>query len=111
MVVGFSSVLKNVGSMNNRGVELEISADVFKDSQIRWNTGLALSHNRNKVTKLYGGQDIISGTTILRECESYYSLWTREWAGVDPETGEEQWVLNSKNEAESLKKELTKCSK
>ena len=48
MVVGFSSGLKNVGSMNNRGVELDISADVFKDSQIRWNTGLALSHNRNK---------------------------------------------------------------
>ena len=108
MVVGFSSVLKNVGSMNNRGVELDISADVFKDSQIRWNTGLALSHNRNKVTKLYGGQDIISGTTILREGESYYSWWTREWAGVDPETGEEQWVLNTQNEDGSLNKELTK---
>ena len=108
MVVGFSNVLRNVGSMNNKGVELDISADVFKNSQVKWNTGLALSHNKNKVTKLYGGKDIISGSSILREGESYYSWWTRQWAGVDPETGEEQWVLNTQNEDGSLNKELTK---
>lgn len=32
----------------------------------------------------------------------------REWAGVDPQTGEEQWVLNTQNKDGSLNKELTK---
>ncbi|WP_353938219.1 SusC/RagA family TonB-linked outer membrane protein, partial [Bacteroides acidifaciens] len=108
MVVGFKNMLKNVGEMTNRGVELDINVDVFKHSQVRWNTGLALSHNSNKVSKLYGGKDIIDGTSIIREGESYYSWWSREWAGVDPETGEEQWVLNTKNEDGTLNKDLTK---
>ena len=108
MMTGFSSILKNVGEMQNKGVELDINVDVFKHSEVKWTTGLNLSHNSNKVKKLYGGKDIISGTSILREGESYYSWWNREWAGVDPETGEEQWVLNTVNEDGSLNKELTK---
>ena len=108
MAVGFKTMLKNVGEMTNRGVELDINVDVFKHTQVKWNTGLALSHNSNKVSKLYEGKDIIDGTSIIREGESYYSWWSREWAGVDPETGEEQWVLNTKNEDGSLNKGLTK---
>ena len=108
MVVGFKTMLKNVGEMTNKGVELDINVDVFKHTQVKWNTGLALSHNSNKVSKLYEGKDIINGTSIIREGESYYAWWSREWAGVDPATGEEQWVLNTKNEDGSLNKELTK---
>ena len=108
MTVGFSSMLKNVGEMKNQGVEVDINVDVFKHSQVRWNTGLALSHNSNKVTKLYEGKDIIDGSRITREGESYYSWWSREWAGVDPQTGEEQWVLNTKNEDGSINRGLTK---
>lgn len=108
MTVGFTSALKNVGSMINRGVEIDISYDIFKHSAIQWTTGLALSHNKNKIDKLYDGKDIISGSSILREGESYYSWWAREWAGVDPQTGEEQWVLNTQNKDGSLNKELTK---
>lgn len=108
MTTGFTNMLKNVGSMVNRGVELDIQYDVLVDSPLKWSTGLVLSHNKNKVTKLFEGKDIITGTSILREGESYYSWWSREWAGVDPETGEEMWVLNTKNEDGSLNKELTK---
>ena len=70
MTVGFTSALKNVGSMINRGVEIDISYDIFKHSAIQWTTGLALSHNKNKIDKLYDGKDIISGSSILREGES-----------------------------------------
>ena len=108
MVVGFGTTLKNVGAMNNRGVELDLSVDIFKNTAVKWTSGLALSHNRNKITKLNDGKDIISGTSILREGEAYYAWWSREWAGVDPQTGEEQWVLNTENEDGSLNKELTK---
>ena len=76
MTVGFQTMLKNVGEMKNQGVEVDINVDVFKHSQVRWNTGLALSHNTNKVTKLYGGKDIINNTSIIREGESYYSWWS-----------------------------------
>lgn len=107
MVVGFKTMLKNVGEMTNKGVEVDINVDIFKDTSVKWTSGLALSHNSNKISKLYEGKDIIDGTSILREGESYYSWWSREWAGVDPQTGEELWVLNTKNADGSLNKELT----
>ena len=105
---GFSTTLRNVGAMVNQGVEIDLNIDVLRDTPLKWSTGLVLSHNTNKVTKLYGGKDIIGGSSILREGESYYSWWSREWAGVDPQTGEEQWVLNTENEDGTLNRELTK---
>ena len=108
MTVGFTSALKNVGSMQNRGFEADLSVEILKHTDVKWTTGLALAHNKNQIVELYDGKDIISGSRILREGESYYSWWSREWAGVDPETGEEQWVLNTENEDGSLNKELTK---
>ena len=107
-VVGFRNALRNIGAMNNRGFEVEINYDVFNRNDIRWTTALAFSHNKNKITKLYGGKDIIDGWRILREGESYYSWWGREWAGVDSETGEEQWVLNTPDANGNFNKELTK---
>ncbi|MEJ8763665.1 TonB-dependent receptor [Phocaeicola sp. HCN-40430] len=107
-VTGFSSILKNVGEINNRGVEVDINVDMLKDCPVAWNMGLNLSHNKNEVKKLYGGKDIIDGTHITREGESVYAFYSREWAGVDPQTGEEMWVLNTTNEDGSLNKELTK---
>ncbi len=107
-ITGFSSSLQNVGSMVNKGIEIDLGVDIFKDTQVKWNTGIILSHNKNEVTKLYEGKDIISGSSIIREGEAYYSFWSREWAGVDSETGEEMWVLNTENPDGSLNKELTK---
>ena len=107
MTTGFATTLKNVGAMRNRGVEFDINYDVFRDTPLKWTTGLVLSHNENEIVKLYGGKDIITGTRILREGESYYAWRTREWAGVDPQTGEEQWVLNEEKEDGSLDKSLT----
>ena len=58
-----------------------------------------LAHNKNKVSKLYGTQDqIISGVLIHKIGEPYYSYYTYEYAGVDPETGKELYYLNDGTE-------------
>ncbi|MEO5998009.1 MAG: TonB-dependent receptor [Chitinophagaceae bacterium] len=48
---GFTSVIDNVGSVQNKGVELEISGDPLI-GDVRWNTGFNMSANRNKVLDL-----------------------------------------------------------
>ena len=65
MAVGFQTMLKNVGEMKNQGVEVDINVDVFKHSQVRWNTGLALSHNSNKVTKAFMEEKISLMVPVL----------------------------------------------
>lgn len=108
-VTGFNSVLLNVGEMNNRGIEVEIGADIIRKEGLRWTASINGSFTRSKVTKLYGGRDIIrydptggaaSGEDrraqfIFREGESALSFYGYEWAGVDPKNGRNVWYINN----------------
>lgn len=51
---GFTAQLTNIGSMENKGVELGISTKNItgKENAFKWNTDFNISFNRNKVLKL-----------------------------------------------------------
>ena len=49
---GYSSVMKNIGSVQNRGVEILVNAYPVKNENLTWNTLLNMSYNQNKVLKL-----------------------------------------------------------
>lgn len=106
-VTGFSSTLKNIGEINNRGVEIELGGDILRNRNgFNLSVGLTASHIKSTVTKLYGGQDIIwweptGGDSrvrfIYREGESTLAIYALEWAGVDRETGKNVWYMNNEN--------------
>ncbi|MEQ8472912.1 MAG: SusC/RagA family TonB-linked outer membrane protein [Marinoscillum sp.] len=50
-------VLTNVGSMVNKGIELELSAVAIDKPNFKWNVSFNASHNQNEVTKITGGSD------------------------------------------------------
>lgn len=86
---------QNVGELKNTGYEVTITSNNFNTKDFTWTTTLNLAHNSNKVSKLYGGQNqIINGILIHKEGEPYYSYYTYEYAGVDPETGQELYYKN-----------------
>lgn len=87
----------NVGTMSNSGFEFNISADIIKTEDFRWNLGGNLGTLNNKVTKLFGGNDVISGSRILREGEVANAFYMRKWAGVDRDTGKPLWYINGKD--------------
>ncbi|MDZ7633809.1 MAG: TonB-dependent receptor [Bacteroidales bacterium] len=103
-VTGFSSTLRNVGEINNRGVEFELFGEIMKSGDFIWTAGLTASHVKSTVTKLYGGQNIVwyeptGGDNrtkfIYKEGESTLAIYGREWAGVERETGVNVWFLNN----------------
>ncbi|MEK6478833.1 TonB-dependent receptor [Catalinimonas sp. 4WD22] len=55
-VSGFASSLQNIGSIENKGVELSIESDIFTRGDFSWTTAFNISFNRNKVLEL-GGED------------------------------------------------------
>ena len=86
---------QNVGELKNTGYEVTITSNNFNTKDFTWTTTLNHAHNSNKVSKLYCGQyQIISGILSLKEGEPYYSYYTYEYAGVDPETGKELYYKN-----------------
>ena len=61
---GYEDALQNVGEISNRGVEIGIDATVVDNSNWKWTLGGNIAFNRNRVEKLYKGQDIV-GTNIF----------------------------------------------
>ncbi len=108
-VTGFSSTLKNIGEINNHGLEIELSGDIIRTADLRWSAGLTGSWIRSTVTKLYDGKDIVwydptgddaRAKFIYREGESTLALYGLEWAGVEDETGRNVWFLNNDSQAD-----------
>jgi hypothetical protein len=90
---------QNIGEMQNKGFELTISSTNFNTKDFTWNTSFNISHNDNKLVKLDGdSQEIVSGVTIHRVGEPYYSYYMYEYAGVDPKTGNELYYINDGTE-------------
>ncbi len=58
---GYSSVLQNVGKVQNRGVELEITTHNL-DGKFKWTTSFNFSKNTNEVKELGNGNAPIIGT-------------------------------------------------
>ena len=105
-VTGMSSTLKNIGEINNHGVEIELAGDIIKTQDWRWSASINASFLRNKVTTLYGGQDIIwydpTGSDdrakyIYREGQPVLSFYGYEWAGIDPSNGAQMYYSNNEN--------------
>ena len=99
--MGYSRFPENVGSMINRGVELDLNSNIFSTKDFTWDVNFNLTHFKNEVLELapeLNGQ-LIDGSRIYREGESMYQLYLPKYAGVNPETGESQWALLEPNKA------------
>jgi len=81
--IGFGSVLRNIGEIENRGFEFSVGADLVATSKFRWDVTGSFSANKNEVITLAGGSDILSAgqasawssTNIAREGEAIASFY------------------------------------
>ena len=90
---GYSSIFTNIGSMENKGLELALHTTNIDNNDFSWNTTFNISVNKNKVLELSGGSDIYSGGTVIRVGEPVGSFFGRVHLGT--------W---STDEAEEAKK-------
>ena len=103
MITGFGGTIRNIGKINNSGVEISLAGDILRKEDFRWSANFNTSFLSSKVKELYGGQDQIwSDPTggdarvsfIYRENSPVYSYYLREWAGVDKTNGKPVWYVN-----------------
>lgn len=98
---GFGSATRNIGSMENKGVELSLNIIPVQTKDFRWDLDFNFSNNKNKITSLPNKADILSGNFIIRQGESLNTFFLREWAGVDRATGDPLWYINDKRQGSS----------
>jgi len=71
--LGFTQTIQNIGQIRNKGVEFSLDAKVLT-GQFRWDVNANIALNRSKVIKLYGGQDILTGSISTSFVEDNSSL-------------------------------------
>lgn len=87
------TVLRNTGSMYNRGVELQLAADILRSKDFNWNIVTNWSVFKNKITALPPETpQVISGTKRREVGHSIYDYWLRQYAGVDPTDGSALYI-------------------
>ncbi|MBQ2112099.1 MAG: SusC/RagA family TonB-linked outer membrane protein [Bacteroidales bacterium] len=87
---GFFEFMDNVGTVNNKGIELAVDADIIDRGDWYWNFGFNVGFNKNKVVHLPNGE-FRQGLQIVREGQDIFTWNMPIWAGVDPETGSPMW--------------------
>ncbi len=91
---GFASATRNIGAMENKGIEIDLHTIPVMTKNFTWNLDFNFANNKNKITSLPGGNDIADGTFIIRQGVAYRTFFQREYAGVDPANGDPLWYTD-----------------
>jgi TonB-linked SusC/RagA family outer membrane protein len=94
-----NTILANVGSMNNTGIEISAQATAIQSGNFTWKVGANLTTLKNKVTALDNPNSIIRTSTssletsnITKVGESIGSLNVVQTVGVDKANGRRMFV-------------------
>ncbi len=108
---GYGYKWDNIGAMVNRGVEVQLSMDIVKRGEFRWNIDGNFSYNKNKITELYNGlneYEISNSNVKLVKGHSVSEFYINRYAGVNPINGEPLWydkdgnITNEYNESDKV---------
>lgn len=95
---GLDYRVENIGSMVNKGFEIDLDAVILKTKDFSWSLNINLSTIKNKITDLPQG-DIVDGTKKISVGHSVYDYWLRDWYGVDSSDGYALYVADPKKMA------------
>ena len=90
---GMSAMMKNIGEMTNRGVEVEINYDIVRTKDWYVNFHTTYSYNTNKIDKLFYGLDQWDnkGALISYMVGKGLNYYMPIFAGVDEQDGAPMW--------------------
>ena len=99
--LGFSSIPENLGTIENKGVEVAASFIPYKDAsrEAYWIINFNGSHNRDKMTKISNALEYMNSVNAgkldatplprYEEGQSLNNIWVVKSLGIDPATGQE----------------------
>jgi len=71
--MGYTSTIKNIGEMQNKGFEFGIDANPI-NGDFKWNINFNISFNKNTIKKLYNNQDILGGSLDVNLVQDYINI-------------------------------------
>jgi len=92
---GYTTVLKNVGTLTNKGVDISLNIDILKgkDYYVGFNT--TFNYNSEKVTELFDGRNRweVANTGVAYVVGKPVMYYYPIFAGINPANGRQQWYV------------------
>ena len=95
-----ATIMKNMGTIANRGWEINTDIDIFKNQNWKINLAANASFIKNKVLELpdqYKAEGYLDGTKLIREGGGRYDFYLYTFEGVDQMTGQSVYKANLEN--------------
>ena len=105
---GYGYIWDNVGTMVNRGVELNVNATIVAYKDFTWNVNANVGYNHNRLTELYNGVDeyeTANTSTKLVVGHPVGEFYINRYAGVNPANGDALWYDKDGNITNELRDE------
>ena len=105
---GYGYIWDNIGTMVNRGVELNVNATVVAVRDFTWNVSANVGYNHNRLTELYGDVDeyeTANTSTKLVVGHPVGEFYINRYAGVNPANGDALWYDKDGNITNELRDE------
>jgi len=93
--VGFSSITKNAGALNNKGFDINLSGDLIRYNGFKWTLFGNINFNKNTIINLYDGAteiDDANGYSADKPGEAINTFKLVRYAGVNAQTGAPQFL-------------------
>lgn len=88
---GFTSQLRNVGSLKNEGIELAITGVIMERRNFQWEATFNTAYNKTTILKLNNGESFYNGDFLIEEGSEYPVFNLVKRAGVNPVNGRTLW--------------------
>lgn len=95
---GVGGVVKNIGKISNKGIEVELSS-LNLNGAVKWTTGINFAFNRNKVLYLTDVPAILPTTGGFVTAPGYAlgTIYGVVYKGADPDTGKPSYEMMDAN--------------
>ena len=88
---GFSSYRGNIGNLENKGVELELTGNIIRKKDFNWSVTATYTNVDNKITSLFS-DNVPNGLGRLKVGEAINTFFLVQNAGINPDNGKQQWI-------------------
>jgi TonB-dependent starch-binding outer membrane protein SusC len=93
LTTGYASLIKNIGEIENKGIEFSLTSNNINGKDFRWSTSFNIARNKNTVLRIDGDQDTLSFNdgrymNALIVGQPIGVHFGPRYAGVDPQNGD-----------------------
>lgn len=88
---GFNDISENLGEVLNKGVEIEVGANIISNDKFKWTTNFNIAFQKNEVKSLYDDLTVLPGDNAVRVGYSLRTYMLPQYAGVNAATGKPMW--------------------